>query len=187
MNCGLKRLRGALVFAGLLLANGPVLPAETSPAPEYQLKAAFLFNFAQFVEWPAQAFPEAQTPLIIGVLGENPFGTYLDDLVRGETVKNRPLVVQRFRRVDEIKTCHVLFIGRPDADRPGQALTSLKGRSILTVGDTDSFAQRGGMIRFASEKNKIRMKINLEAAKAAGLTISSKLLRSADIVAPGKD
>ncbi len=125
--------------------------------------------------------------MVIGVLGENPFGNYLEEIVRGEKVKNRPLIVQRYRRVDEVKTCHVFFVGRSEADRLGQILASLKGRSILTVGETENFAQRGGMIRFASEKNNIRMRINLDAAKAAGLTISSKLLRSADIVAPGKD
>ena len=186
-NCGRKRFRIELVIASLLLAYGRELPAAGPPTPEYKLKAVFLFNFAQFVEWPTEAFPEAQTPLIIGVLGEDPFGAYLDEIVRGEKVKQRSLIVQRYRRVDEIKTCHVLFIGRPEADRLGPTLAGLKGRSILTVGESDNFAERGGMIRFVSEKSKIRMKINLEAAKAAGLAISSKVLRAADIIAPKKE
>src|SRR5204863_5659033 len=104
---------------------------------EYQIKAVFLFNFAQFVDWPANAFPEAQTPLVIGVLGEDPFGSYLDETVRGEKVNNRPLVVRRYRRVDEIKTCHVLFISRSEANRLEQIFSGLKGRNILTVGDCD--------------------------------------------------
>src|SRR5947207_13490122 len=79
---------------------------------EYQIKAVFLFNFAQFVDWPTNAFPEVQTPLVIGVLGEDPFGSYLDETVRGEKVNNRPLVIQRYRRADEIKSCHILFISR---------------------------------------------------------------------------
>src|SRR5687767_223921 len=102
MNRGLKRLSLVwLVMSAMLLLGGRDAPAETTPPLEYQLKAVFLFNFAQFVEWPPEAFPEAQTPLVIGVLGEDPFGAYLDETVRGETVNNRSLVVHRYRRVEE--------------------------------------------------------------------------------------
>src|SRR2546425_10339365 len=134
-----RELRG--LSALWLVAFAPALtawrdlPAQTAPAQEYQLKAFFLFNFAQFVEWPPQAFPEAQTPLVIGVLGEDPFGAYLDETVRGEKVNNRPLAVQRYRRVEEIKTCHVLFISRSEADRLEQIFNGLKGPDIFTVGD----------------------------------------------------
>ncbi len=171
-----------LVVALLLTAG--ILPGRTADLLEYRLKAAFLFNFAQFVKWPARAFPDGQTPMVIGVLGDDPFGADLDEIVRGEQVNNRPLVVERYRRMEDIRTCHVLFISRSEADRAGQILGSLKGRPILTVGDIDSPALRGVMVRFATEKNKIRLKINAETAKAAELTISSKLLRAADIVAP---
>lgn len=174
------------VVSALLLSGGPGLPAQTAPAREYQVKAVFLFNFAQFVDWPPQAFPEAQTPLVIGILGEDPFGAYLDETVRDEKVTNRPLAVQRYRRVEEIKTCHILFISRSESDRLGQILARLKDRNILTVGDADGFARRGGMIGFVTEKNKIRLRINLEAAKAANLIVSSKLLRPAEIVTPGQ-
>jgi hypothetical protein len=176
-----------LVMSALLLSGGLDLSAQTAPAREYQVKAVFLFNFAQFVDWPPQAFPEAQTPLVIGVLGEDPFGAYLDETVRDEKVNNRPLAVQRYRRVEEIKTCHILFISRSEADRLGQILASLKERSILTVSDTEGAAQRDVMIRLVTEKNKIRLRINLQAARAANLTISSKLLRPAEIVAAGRD
>jgi hypothetical protein len=176
-----------LVVSALLLSGGPESPAETAPPPEYQLKAVFLFHFAQFVDWPSEAFPEAQTPLVIGVLGEDPFGAHLDETVRGEEVNNRPLVVQRYRQVEEVKTSHILFISRSEADRLEQIVAALKGRHILTVGDAIGFARHGGMIGFVTEKNKIRLRINLEAAKAANLTISSKLLRPAEIVTPGKD
>jgi hypothetical protein len=163
--------------------------AQTSAqaAPEYQLKAVFLFNFAQFVEWPPSAFPEPEAPLVIGVLGEDPFGEYLDQTVQGESVNNHPLAVQRYRRVDEITTCHILFVSRKEADRLEQILARLKGRGVLTVGDFDGFAGRGGMIRFVTDHNRIRLKINLDAAKADDLTISSKLLRPAEIVSTGKD
>src|SRR5712664_1838664 len=122
-----------LVISVLLLSRGAASPAPTPASPEYQLKAVFLFNFAQFVEWPPTAFPEAKAPLVIGVLGDDPFGPYLDETVRGEKVNNRPLVVQRFRQVEEIKTCHVLFISRSERERLGQILAGLKGRNILAV------------------------------------------------------
>jgi len=175
------------VMAGLVFSGALDSPAQTPPAPEYQVKAVFLFNFAQFVDWPANVFPETRTPLVIGVLGEDPFGAYLDETVRGEKVNDRSLVVQRYHRVEEIKACHILFISRSEREKLELIFANLKGRNILTVGDAVGFAQRGGMIRFVTEKNRIRLRINLEAAKAAGLTISSKLLRPAAILAPGED
>ena len=175
-------------LAVLLLAGGRVDAAgQTAPAKEYQVKAVFLYNFAQFVEWPEAAFPDAQTPLVIGVLGEDPFGGYLEETVRGEKVNNRPLVIERYRRAEEIGICHILFISRSEADRLEKIFAELKGRNILTVGDFDGFTKSGGMMRFVTEKNKTRLRINLEAAKAARLTISSKLLRPAEIITSGKD
>src|SRR6185436_524028 len=143
-----------LFFGLLLLISTTGLSAQTTPSREYQVKAVFLFNFAQFVEWPPPAFADAQAPLVIGVLGEDPFGAYLDETVRGEKVNNRPLTVQRYRRVEEIKACHVLFISQSEVDRLKEIIATLKGRNILTVGDTDGFALYGGMIRFVTEKNK---------------------------------
>jgi hypothetical protein len=163
-------------------------PGNTlAQSPEYQLKAVFLFNFAQFVEWPASAFPEPETPLGICILGEDPFGGYLDETVRGETVANHPLVVRRYRRVNEIKGCHILFVSRQEQGHVAEILDSLKGRSVLTVSDAQGFASRGGMIRFVTDHNRIRLRINLDAARAANLTLSSKLLRPAQIVPAGKD
>ena len=147
-------------------------------------KAVFLFNFAGFV---AQAFPDAQAPLVIGVLGMDLFGAYLDETVRGETVNNRPLVVQRYGRVEDIITCHILFISRSETDRLERILASLRGRHILTVSDTEGAALRGVMIRLITVEKKIWLRINLEAAQAANLRISSKLLRPAEIVTSGND
>ena len=181
---GLKTLSAAWFVISALLLSGTL---QAVAPTEYQLKAVFLFNFAQFVDWPQESFPEAQMPLVIGVLGEDPFGTYLDEIVSGETVNNRQLEIQRFRRMDEMKTCHILFISQSESKRLEQIVAALKGRSILTVSDSDGFTRYGGMIRFVTEKNKLRLRINLEAATAANLTISSKLLRPAEIVTPGKD
>jgi hypothetical protein len=174
------------VLCGLLLLGGRDGSAQAAPSREYQIKAVFLFNFAQFVEWPTIAFAGSTSPLVIGILGGDPFGAYLDETVRDEKVNHRPLTIQRYQRVDEIKTCHVLFISRSEASRLEQILVSLKDRSILIVGDGDDFVQRGGMIRLANAQNKIRMSINVDAAKAANLTISSKLLRAAELVTPSK-
>jgi hypothetical protein len=168
-----------LLAPACLLATSANLLAQTGPSAEYQIKAVFLFNLAQFVEWPAKAFVEPGAPLVIGVLGEDPFGSYLDETLRGEKVHNRPLVLQRYRRVSEIKVCHVLFISRSETDRLEQIFASLRGRNVLTVGDAEDFITRGGMIRLVTEKNKIRIRINVDAVRAASLSASSKLLRLA--------
>jgi hypothetical protein len=177
---GPARLAG--LFMSILLATRATdSSGETAPAAEYQLKAVFLYNFAQFVDWPAQAFSDAQAPLVIGILGDDPFGSYLEETVRGEKVNGHSLVVQRFRRASDAKNAHVLFISQSETDRLDQILATLRGRPILTVGDTEDFCVRGGMVRLLNEKNKIRMRINLEPVKSAGLAVSSKLLRVADV------
>jgi hypothetical protein len=165
----------------------PAVAADSAPSAEYQLKAVFLFNFAQFVEWPAQAYRDAKAPLVIGVLGVDPFGSFLDQLVRGEKVGDRPLVVRRFHRVDDITDCQILFISRSEAATLDQIIGRLKGRSLLTVSDVDTFTRLGGIVRFVTENGKIRLRINLEVAKECELTISSKVLRPATIVTADKD
>ena len=181
------QLRVVLCAVAALMLVPRVMPTQASPPKEYQLKAVFLFNFAQFVEWPATALRDPRAPLVICILGEDPFGSYLDETVRGETVNNHPLTVQRYGRVEEITTCHILFVSRSEDGRLGRILPALKGRGILTVGDAERFATRGGMIRFVTEQNRIRLRINLAAAEADSLKISSKLLRPAEIVSPGQE
>jgi hypothetical protein len=153
---------------------------------EYQVKALFLLRFAQFVEWPDTAFTDAQAPLVIGVLGQDPFGASLDEAVAGETANRRSIVVQRFRNPDEIKTCHILFISGSEGERLEQIFARLRGRPILTVGDGEAFAWRGGVIRFLAENSRTRFRVNLTAAKEANLLVSSKLLRSAEVIDPGQ-
>ena len=158
--------------------------AQAARPSEYQVKAVFLFNFAQFVDWPPEAVADSQAPLTIGVLGENPFGDVLDATVRGERRGARSFVVRRYQRVEDIKICDILFISRPEGDRPEGVLADLKRRPILTVSDADGFAEHGGMIGFVTDRNRIRLKINLGVVQAAHLTISSKLLRVAEIINP---
>lgn len=159
---------------------------QAGQAPEYQVKAVFVFNFAQFVDWPPppDAVPDSAAPLVIGILGEDPFGGFLDATVRGEHLGARPFVLRHYENVEDIEECDILFISRSEAKRMQAILASLKDRPILTVSDADRFAERGGMIRLVTDRHHIRLQINLEAAQGAHLTISSKLLRVAEIVTP---
>ncbi len=183
----LRRRTVWLLGLALLVATSQGAPVPPATPAEYQLKAVFLFNFAQFVEWPTRAFSGPTTPLVIGVLGEDPFGAYLDELVRGEKIGDRPLVVRRYHRVEDLTDCHILFICRSEARDLDRIIASLKGRSVLTVSDVDTFTRQGGMVRFALEDGRIRLRINVEAAKACGLKISSKILRPGTVVTPGKE
>jgi hypothetical protein len=149
---------------------------------EYQLKAAFLYNFAQFVEWPPDALGDSRRPIIIGVLGDDPFGSALDEITRGKSVSGRRIVVKRFRHVKDIDACHILFISDSEEDREQKDMQSLAGSSILTVGETDDFIRHGGIIRFTMENSKIGLEINIDHARSARLKISSKLLKLARIV-----
>jgi hypothetical protein len=168
----------------LFLIAGGLLGAAT-PVSEYQLKAVFLFNFAQFVEWPPAALPRENAPFVIGVLGKDPFGTDLDDVVRGETVNRHALAVERYHKVAEVRDCQILFIAASELPQLEGILTALKGRSILTVTDADGSAVQGVMIGLVRQDNRIRLRIDLQATKAGNLTISSKLLRPAEIVGSG--
>jgi hypothetical protein len=153
---------------------------------DYQLEAVYLFNFTQFIDWPPGATDDTR-PFAICILGEDPFGRYLDDTVRGETRSNRPLSVARYRRVDDVADCQVLFISRSESSQLDAIVQRLHGQSVLTVSDSDDFVQRGGAIGFVPQDGRIRLHINLRAAKAAGLTISSKLLRVAESVGAEKE
>lgn len=177
------------VIATLVLAIVPAHPsvlAQAQQGPsEYELKAVFLFNFAQFVEWPSTAFAAPDAPLVIGVLGTDPFGGRLEEAVQGETVQGHPLEIRRFERVEDITICHILFLGRSDGASLDGILSRLKFRPILTVGEAEQFARAGGMIGFVTEKSRIRLRINRGAAEAASLVLSSRLLRPAEIVTTG--
>jgi len=164
-----------------LLAAAPAL--ATAPN-EYQVKAVFLFNFSRFVEWPAAAFSAADAPFTLCLLGEDRFGTQLDVAVQGESVQGHPLVVKRYRDPGELGTCHMLFIDDSQMSQLDRILGGLGGHATLTVSDIEHSAERGAIIQFANENNRLRLRINVAAAKSAGLTISSKLLRPAEIVAP---
>lgn len=173
----------ALAFAVLLPAVGlGAAQPQRTVTQEYDLKAAFLFNFAQFVEWPAEVFVERGTPIVIGILGDDPFGRSLDAIVAGETIRNRPLVVRHYRAIEQVDTCHILFISSSETVKLEHVIKTLGRRSVLTVGETKDFTNRSGMIAFDVAQRRLRLRINLGAAHDARLTINSKLLRQAEIV-----
>jgi hypothetical protein len=178
----LSRVLRLLAMAGAGLAiSAQGLYGADAPT-ENQVQAVFLYNFSRFVEWPAQAFAAANDPFVIGIVGSDPFGVRLDEAVRNEQVNGHPLTVRRFRSVAEIGNCQILFIDRSEIGHLGQILAALEHHSTLTVSQAEGAAQHGVMIQFATENSRIRLRINVESARAAGLTISSKLLRPAEIV-----
>ncbi len=180
-------MRNFLTCLALLLAVATARTGLAGPVSEYQLKAVFLFNFTQFVTWPTDAFPSAGAPLVIGVLGDDPFGSDLDAVVVGERVGGRRLVVRRYRDVSDIKDCQVLFIDRSESGALRKIVDALRGRSILTVSDIDGAAENGVIIGLVLEQGHVHMRINLAAARASGLALSSQLLRPAQLVGPGEE
>lgn len=177
-----SRPRHFLAALILLQAFFPSRSSAAPPAKEYDVKAVFLFNFAQFVEWPESAFASKDSPLVLGVLGKDPFGASLDEAVRGKSVDSRPMEVRRFRNVEEAEDCNILFVSNSEMTHLPSVLEALKDDDVLTVGETDEFAREGGMIGFVEREGRIRLLINLKALQAAKLTVSSKLLRVAEIV-----
>jgi hypothetical protein len=170
-----------LIFGlSLARANGTSAPgADTSP--EYPIKAAYIYNFALFVEWPKDAFEREDSPLVIGIAGDDPFGPSIDQALSGKKVKGRALVIKRLVPGQIPKPCHILFVSASESQRMGE-LEFLKGSSVLTIGETPSFAKRWGVIGFLVEDNRVRFEINLEAARRAHLEISSRLLSLARLV-----
>ena len=172
------------VIAGLLaliicLVAADQVQSRSDQQLEYEVKAAFLYNFAKFVEWPEEAFRDSTAPITIGILGKNPFQGELREVIKGKTVQGRKLDV---RRVKGHLTCHILFIASSEKDNLKKILQRLAGSCALTVSDIEDFASRGGIIGFLTEENRVRFEINVDAAERAGLRVSSKLLKLAKVV-----
>ncbi len=155
--------------------------ASAQSASEYQVKAVFIYNFTRFIDWPAETFKSPDEPFIIGIIGEDPFGSYLDETVAGEKIGTHPIQVQRFVDVKQLVKCHILYISSYEPEEAEKILSVVSDKSILTVSDATAFNKWGGMIRLFTDNNKIRLQVNVEASKKSGLTISSKLLGVAQI------
>jgi hypothetical protein len=172
------------MLAKVLLAAALLTPfaSQEREAPEYEIKAAFLYNFAVFVEWPLSTFPDGGSPFVVGVVGRDPFGPVLEESFRGKNVGGRPLAIKRVADVKDLGACHLVFVPASEREKMPRILESLKGTSTLTVGESDGFASGGGCIGFYAEGRKIRFGINLHAVERAGLKVSSKLLRLARVI-----
>lgn len=168
-----------LIVARLLFANFlPVVPAKAALL-EYEVKAAFLFNFTKFVQWPVTAFESAEAPFTICIVGDDPFGKTLDDIVQGESVNGHRITVQRLQ-ADPQNACHLEYIAK-NYSIPANALEA--GSGVLTVGEGDDFVRHGGIVGFVVDDRRVRFDINLKAATNAELKLSSKLLAVARSVA----
>ena len=166
----------------LILSLSQALP-NVLPTHEDRLKVAFLYNFAKFVEWPPEALSDEKSTFILAVLDEDDrLGPALQS-IRGKTVKGRTLTIRRFKTLQDLADCHILFITSSEKKQVERALEFLEGSSVLTVGEMERFAEMGGIINFVVKKNRLRFEINLDAGRRAGLEISSQLLKLADSVA----
>jgi hypothetical protein len=182
-----RNAAGVRLLLVLALWGTVTTPREAraqSPSKEYQVKAACLLNFAQFIQWPPAAFSDPGSPVIVGVFGEDPFGAALEQTFKDESIQGRALVVKRSRQIDDLKTCHLLFISKSEKDRVTEILSSLNNASVVTIGEIDGFAARGGIINFYLDSNKVRFEINVDAAEHKGIKVSSQLLKRAKIVGP---
>jgi hypothetical protein len=168
------------VLAGLVLAASLLLPARGSAqvASEYDIKAAFLYNFTGFVAWPGHD-PEQTAPFVIGIVGKDPFGRTIDDAMRSKSIAGRTIVIRRWGSAKDVGACDLLFVSASEADNL-ELIQKVLGRSpVLTVGEHPGFIRRGGIINFVKDEGKVRFEISPEAARRTGLVISSKLLNLA--------
>jgi|ERR1043166_225637 hypothetical protein len=183
----LRRLGILIAVLGMTLnsTSADAQAGDASNSSEYLIKAGFIYNFAKFVEWPGNSFSQADSPIVIGVLGTDPFGNVLDRIVEDKKIGSRGFVVRRFKwgkDLKDLKECKILFVSVSEKAHIDEIVQSVKGLPILTVGETPSFAERGGIIRFTLEDNRVRFEVNVDAARQAELNISSRLLTLAKII-----
>jgi hypothetical protein len=172
-----------MALAGLMpLAGATPTWAQENPPVEYQVKAAFLLNFAKFVEWPPEAFKSEKTPIALCVFRYDPFGSALDEVIRGKTINNRELLARRITELPDLKACQLVFVSNRQDKHLSEIANCLQGASVLVVGEGEDFAERGGGVQFFLESNRLRFAVNVDAVQRAHLTLSSKLLALAKIV-----
>jgi hypothetical protein len=179
--CHARLFAIALIVLRGLLGATPIW-AQATPPSEYQVKAAFIYNFAKFVDWPPDAFTDEKSPLALCVYGKDPFGSALDDAIRGKSIGTRDLVVRRTRKLQELNACQIVFITSSESDQLPEILDGLHSSSALIVGESPHFAEQGGQIQFLLEDKRIRFSINVDSVNRARFRMSSKLLALAQIV-----
>jgi hypothetical protein len=173
-----RHIRATALGTAFTLFVASCLYAQHAGPTEYQVKAAYLYNFGKFIEWPAKV--SANDDLFsICVLGEDPFGATLDKTIAGENIKEKKVVARRVAKLQDAVHCRILFISSTEEGRLKEILAALDRASVLTVSDISEFTRRGGMIQFVMEANKVRFEVNLTAVERDGLTVSSQLLKVA--------
>ncbi|MBZ5695901.1 MAG: YfiR family protein [Acidobacteriia bacterium] len=177
-----RKAAALLLLPLVLFVSTPEVSAQANTPSEYQVKAAFLFSFAKFIDWPPASFASPQSPFAICILGADPFGKTIDDALEGKTIGDHPVVVQRAKDAAEVRHCQIVFIGSSEKPRLAETIAHLQGANVLIVGETERFANSGGTIELMLEQKHVRFAINPDAAETAGLRISSKLLALAKIV-----
>ena len=170
----------AVVFLGLISPSATSLADPSLPPTEYSIKAAYLYNFSKFIEWPSSEMGTA--PFCVGILGEDPFGKNLEAVFNGKTVQDKPIVIRHINTVAEAARCQIVFISSSEDERLDRLLNDLSETPVLTVGETSRFFQQGGMVGFQVIRHNVRFNINLRAAEEAKLKISSQLLKVANSV-----
>jgi hypothetical protein len=184
------RRRGCLALGALcaLWAAAPCLspPAAAQVAEAHELKAAFLYNFTKFVEWPAETFPERGSRFRICVVGDEPLAGFLEDLVAGEAVRGRPLEVGRHGRARDARSCQILYVAPGEEPEDLWSVPGVGEGRVLTVGESEEFLRAGGLIRYRLVGGRIRLQVNDPARVASRLRISSKLLQLCDLVTPAR-
>jgi hypothetical protein len=156
--------------------NQPTSRIMAAGLSEYQLKAAFLSNFAKFVEWPVRTFPDGVAPVLVGIVGDDPFGQDIDDTFKGKLLQGHPMSVKRVGWRDDLTGFHILYVSASEKRRLDDILDRVKSSSALTVSDLEGFCDSGGVIAFVMDQDRIRFEVNVEIAQRQGLKVSSKLL-----------
>jgi hypothetical protein len=174
-----RYIRQLSLAVALVLAVSLLCFAQANKPGEYQVKAAYLYNFGKFVNWPSSFTPLNKNSFVICILGQDPFGSVLESTVAGERVSGKPVELRRISRKQDATSCRVLFISSSERDRLEEVLTDFAPINILTVSDMPNFTSRGGIIQFVVLDNKIRFEVNLTAAERSNLTLSSELLKVA--------
>jgi hypothetical protein len=172
----------AILTAPALLAGFTTLHAQSKAASEYDIKAAFLYNFAKFVEWPPSALTDSKQPMGLCVFGQDPFGHALEDALLGKTVGEHPVLLGHAKQIADLAGCQIIFLGASESSRLHEVMGRVQKQHALLVGESEGFASAGGTIQFVLDQNRVRFVINPDAAERAGLKINSKLLALATIV-----
>lgn len=183
----LAATRIAAALLALLVPAAGLCGEGLSTDNPFLVKAAYLVNFAKYVAWPAGAFASTNAPIRITVVGRNPFGDSLDDLVRGRLVQHRPIEIRRATDLEDLGDCHILYIGGMDREREAEILAAVRDRPVLTVGEDRDFLDRGGMIRFFIQRKSVLFDVHLARAGHAGLEIHARMLETASRVLRGQE